>query len=259
MSWKVRKKMIKEAILQDINKGKTSVIIYLILGYPDFETSIKALDVLKKHNVTVYETAIPIVGRHSPELSEMIKMAHRIAYQNGTSSKDVVETFSIHRPNLYIIHEGTPSYILDFLVANKEMIDGILWGCDEEDEYYAKFRESPIEVIQEVSPESSRMAIKKSVEIANGFIYLTVAERTGGEIYSNDKIIRTIDLIREFGDNIPICFGFGIKTPEDISRLVNIYGCDGIIIGTAGLKALSMGLKEFDSYIETVFATVRNQ
>ena len=246
--------MIREAILREKKKNKIAVIIYTILGYPNVDLSLRALEILKKYNITIYETAVPISSGYSPDLSKVIKIAHKKAYQNGISPKDVVETFSFYRPNLYIIHEGTPSYILDFLVKKNEKIDGILIGLNKKEtkRYYEDFMSQNIEVVQEISLKLKKEEIRERVKLAQGFVYLTIAERTGGSRYLLRKIERMINAVKEIREDILICCGFGIKDPQDITEVGSLEGCDGIIIGTAALDSLSGGLTQFNSYINAV-------
>ena len=43
--------------------------------------------------------------------------------------------------------------------------------------------------------------------------------------------------------NIPICSGFGIKSPKDAKKIAN-SGCDGIVIGSAFVKYIQDNIDE---------------
>lgn len=251
--------MIKEKIRQTTENGDLAVILYTIFGYPDRRTSQKALMMLQQFDITVFETAIP-VAQCSKELSDAIRNAHWEACRNGVWSEEVLEVYSNLRPNLYIVHEGTPLHSPEVLLEKMEgRVDAILLGWREKnvEKWHRIAQGYGIEMAQSVSPNMSRGEIKDVVRYAEGFIYLTAAPKTGGKVHAVNRILNTIQTIKEIREDIPICCGFGIKTPENVKRIGSLDGCDGVIIGTAILEALSKGLGEFERYVDGIVAAAR--
>ena len=57
---------------------------------------------------------------------------------------------------------------------------------------------------------------------------------TGVKEAKNEDVNNFVKRIKKLTD-IPICSGFGIKTPVDAKKIAN-SGCDGIVIGSAFVR-----------------------
>ena len=71
-----------------------------------------------------------------------------------------------------------------------------------------------------------------------GFTYLvSVTGVTGERNKMENRVENLIGKLKEINNN-PIAVGFGISTPEHVSR-VREWGADGVIIGSAFVKRIS--------------------
>ncbi len=248
--------MIKGKIKETVQKGDLAIIAYTVLGCPDTSTSKKAIDILSKHNVTIFETAIPVTQRCSSQLSELIKQAHATACLNNISLEDVLDSYFNFRPNLYILHEGTKFHSFeDLLRKMKGRVDGVLVGWQDKHtikEYYQACQDYGIDMVGLVSPNMNLKEIVAVLQYTEGFIYLTAASKTGGRLFPTGVISHTIKTIKSIRDDLPICCGFGLKSPGDVRGIGLLEDCDGVIIGTALLDALSKGLEQFENFIKDV-------
>lgn len=246
--------MILEKIRETTEKGDVAVGIYTISGYPNLSTSLEALEILKKRDITIFETAFPLAQGHSPELSEAIKNAHKVACLNGISADDILKVYSNFRPNLYILHEGTARDSVKNLLEKMEgSVDAIFLGWSEGDlkTFHQISKSHGIDTVQLVSVHMNAEEIKHTVRYADGFVYLLVAPKTGGKIYSLDLIETVINKIKAQKD-IPVCCGCGIRTADQVKTIGSLKGCDGVIIGTAILEALNRSVEELDEYLKTI-------
>ena len=63
---------------------------------------------------------------------------------------------------------------------------------------------------------------------------MNVSGVTGVKSANENDVTNFVKRIKKL-TNIPICSGFGIKTPEDAKKMAN-SGCNGIIVGSALVK-----------------------
>ncbi|MGQ9846968.1 MAG: tryptophan synthase subunit alpha [Bacteroidales bacterium] len=246
---------VDKKIREEVDNGRKGLIIYTILGYPDIATSLKALQILRKYNITVFETAIPVAQGLSPVLSPTIRNAHKTASSNKVTVKEVTIIYSKFRPNLYIIHKGTENNSLESLFEEMEdKVDCILFGWREKVEVLKKISRSyHVQVAQLVSPHMNRKTMLSLAKNAEGIIYLTIAPRPYGPIFPLPLIRKTLRILKTITD-VPVCCGYGIKKLSDIKLISSLNDCDGIIIGTQALIELGKGIKSFENYIKKVIA-----
>lgn len=246
---------VDKKIRETVEQGRLAVIIYTVLGYPDIQKSRRTLQILQEHGINVFETAIPIAEINGFATNQTIKNAHFIACRNGITAKEVIATYSRYRPNLYILHKGTPiGSPANFFKEMEDNVDCVLFGWHADIEMLQETcRSYGIQLAQLVSPLMDRKTIVRLARNAEGLIYLSAAPHPGGSIFPAPLIRRTTHLLKSVTD-LPVCCGFGIKRQDDIKLLRSIRHCDGIIIGTQALLELSKGIDSFESYVEQVIA-----
>lgn len=247
--------LISGKIEEITERGDLAVGMYTLLGYPSLSVSLKALKTLRNYGLTIFETAIPFSQGHSDELSEAIQFAHKVACTNGVSLVDVLKTYSNFRPNLYIVHEGTPIDSLANLFEEMAgVVDSVLlgWVGRDHEKLNQIAKAYGIDVAQQVSIDMDAETIRRTVHLAEGLVYLAVAPKTGGQIYPLNLIQSLIDKVKK-QKNISVCCGFGIRTREQIERIGSLRGCDGVMIGTAVLESLGRSEKSFREYVKAIF------
>ena len=94
-----------------------------------------------------------------------------------------------------------------------------------------------------VAPTTDDQRLKDIIKISSGFLYqVTVTGTTGQKSADENTVKNFIDKIKKIS-NIPICTGFGIKTPEDAKKMANI-GASGVIVGSAFVKYIQDNLED---------------
>lgn len=246
--------VVEQAIKASVDRGDLSVGVFLILGYPSIQESLRALEVLERLGITVFETAVPVTRDWSSHANAVIKEAHLCADSNSVTRTDVLQTFSALRPNLYILYRDTyVSLGSELFEEMSEKADTVLLEWDQLDTQ--KVRRSAhkwgISVAQSVSPFMREADFAFAVRTAEDLVYLTASDRTGGKILPMYELERAIDCIKGIRD-IPVWCGFGIKDPEDVRRIGAIPGCDGVVVGTAALRAQAFGVQAFEGFIASL-------
>ena len=67
---------------------------------------------------------------------------------------------------------------------------------------------------------------------------------TGDKSANEADVKNFVKRIRNLTD-IPICSGFGIKSPEDAKKMAN-SGCNGVIVGSAFVKYIQDNIENKD-------------
>ena len=84
--------------------------------------------------------------------------------------------------------------------------------------------------------------LQNIINISSGFIYqVNVTGVTGVKEAKNEDVDNFVKRIKKLTD-IPICSGFGIKTPVDAKNIAN-SGANGIIVGSAFVKYIQENMK----------------
>lgn len=92
------------------------------------------------------------------------------------------------------------------------------------------------DLIQLVTPTTTRDRQKQIVELTSGFLYyVSVTGITGERSALPSDIIDNVSWLREQTD-LPVCIGFGISSPETAAQLAPIS--DGLIVGSAIVRRI---------------------
>lgn len=233
---------IRELLEKKINSGIGGFAAYLMLGYPDYETSVESMIEAAKNGADIIEIGIPF----SDPIADgpIIQHAGNLAIKNNTQPSDAWKA-------VREIKKRTKALPLVMTYANIPM----QYGFDDfaKDAYQAGVRgiilpDVPPELFPEelesldpiflvsplTQPERLDLLIKKS----NGFIYLVSNLGITGEQRSYDRrLIGLIDYIKKVDPNIPKLLGFGIHDKESTNEALR-FGMDGVIVGSALIKAL---------------------
>jgi tryptophan synthase alpha chain len=90
---------------------------------------------------------------------------------------------------------------------------------------------SRIQFIYLITPTTNEERLPKVIQHANGFIYyVSVTGITGTKTASSEHVELALSRIRGYTD-LPIAVGFGIKTPEQATKIVKY--ADAAVVGSA--------------------------
>ena len=88
-----------------------------------------------------------------------------------------------------------------------------------------------LDFIRLATPTTSPKRIPKVLKNTSGFIYyVSVTGITGSRNLDIEKVEKQVQIIKS-QTNIPVCVGFGIKTPEDAKSVSAI--ADGVVVGSS--------------------------
>jgi tryptophan synthase alpha chain len=218
---------------------KPALIAYLTVGYPDIETTLRAVPVLEERGCDIVELGIPF----SDPLADgaTIQRSSYAALQNGITPQNCLNVAAELRKKVNIplifmtyfnpIFKFGPSKFCDNCV--NAGVDGLIipdLPPDEGQDFYEAALSKNLDIVYLVAPSSSEKRIKLIAEKSGGFIYLvSVSGVTGARDSLPADIDNFVKRVRKF-TNKPLCLGFGISTPEQAARMSGI--ADGVIIGS---------------------------
>jgi len=227
--------------------NKCALIPFITAGYPDIDTTIKALYELDRQGADIIELGIP----YSDALADgpVIQQASLVALKQGVYIDQVLSilkevsnklkapiiVFSYYNP---LLKRGLFSFIKEIsLMGAKGLVIPDL--PLEETNYLIKVCQSyNIELILFIAPTSSRKRIQSIVHKSPGCIYLVSSTGvTGVRNVIDIRILELSNYIKEISDKF-IMLGFGISKPEHVAKIIK-WNIDGIVVGSAFIKKLT--------------------
>jgi tryptophan synthase alpha chain len=219
--------------------GHKALIPYITVGYPDTETTLKAIVLLAEKGADIIELGIPF----SDPLADgaTIQESSYQALLKGVNTDTCLDVARQARkttgvPLVFMTYYNPVlQYGLEkFCQASAEAgIDGLIVPDlpPEEGSAIEKYIEKHgLDLIYLLAPTSTPERIRMVAEKSGGYIYLvSVAGVTGARSSLPPDLIPFIARVRQVARQ-PLCVGFGISTPEQTGQIGKM--ADGVIIGS---------------------------
>jgi tryptophan synthase alpha chain len=219
--------------------GHKALIPYITTGYPDNETTLKAIVLLADCGADIIELGIPF----SDPLADgaTIQESSYQALLKGVNTDTCLEIArqarkKIATPLVFMTYYNPVlQYGLErFCLASAEAgIDGLIipdLPPEEGTTLEGLTRQFGLDLIYLLAPTSTPERIKMVAEKSRGYIYLvSVAGVTGARSSLPSDLTSFICKVRQEAKQ-PLCVGFGISTPEQAGEIGKL--ADGVIIGS---------------------------
>ncbi|MBM0636795.1 tryptophan synthase subunit alpha [Campylobacter sp. VicNov18] len=213
-------------------------VAYMVLGYPNLETSKAFLQNLDQSPIDILELGIaysdPIAD------GELISDAAKKALDEGADIYSVFELLSGIKTKKALIFMVYYSLIFSYGLKSFVKKAKSLGICalivpelsfEESYDLDKECQKYGIILISFVSITTPKERVEKLVKNAKGFIYLLASIGITGTKSVEEKILQDkVKQIRTF-TNLPIFIGFGIKNNQDVKKMRKI--ADGVIVGTS--------------------------
>ena len=85
--------------------------------------------------------------------------------------------------------------------------------------------------------------LKDIIRISSGFLYQVNVSGVTGDKSANEIDVSNFVKRIQKTTKLPICSGFGIKSPEDAIKIANT-GCQGVIVGSAFVKYIQDNIED---------------
>ena len=231
-------------------RGGKSFSIVLMIGDPDTTTTDELVKLALESNIDIVELGIPY---QNPSLDSQVmreSMQRALAFSNDLSKYldylKHIRALYPHTPfEVMIYHETVMEIGLKrFAECLKEaqmdavlVADYVLKSEAFLQELDLSLSNTGVIPIRFVPHPFNPDQVHDLKENGRGFIISqTITDDTGERKGVLDKNKEKLDFIRNNGIKTPLVLAYGIKTPEDVRKCVDL-GADGVLLGTVILDA----------------------
>nr|WCH56072.1 tryptophan synthase alpha subunit [Calliblepharis sp.] len=228
------------------NNLKCALVPFITAGFPNLNSTIRALYTLDNNGADIIELGIPYADALAD--GPVIQESSKIALEQGTHIDHIIDMLKSVIPNLHapviiftyynpILAKGISVFVADMAFSG---VAGLIipdLPLEEADYLIHLCNQYNIELILFVAPTSSNNRIERIISRSPGCIYLVSSCGVTG---TRDKIDNTINnLAKQIKKqtNKAIILGFGISSPNQAAYLSK-WDIDGIVIGSAFMKTM---------------------
>ena len=235
-------------------ENRAALVSFIMAGDPDRAACQTLLNALPAAGADLIELGMPFTDPMAD--GPAIQLAAQRALAAGGSlhqTLDMVAEFRKTDGTTPIILMGyyNPIYAWGAEAfaadAAKAGVDGLIivdLPPEEAGELVPYLKAVDIDFIVLTTPTSDDARLPVVLANASGFVYyVSIAGITGTASATRGAIAEAVSRIRRHTD-LPVCVGFGIKTPEQAAEVAGL--ADGAVVGSAIVAALADGGKPLD-------------
>jgi len=258
---------IRDAFAKAKAEGRAAFIPFIMSGDPTATECANLLDVLPAAGADIIELGIPFSDPMAD--GPVIQAAGLRALEAGTTLARVLvlahEFRGRHQTPLVLMGYLNPIFVYGYERFAKDAqaagVDGIIivdLPPEEAAELEPLLSKHGIALVRLVAPTSVPERLPLLAKGANGYLYyVAVAGITGAQTASAGDIEKNITQLRNATD-LPICVGFGIKTPEDVASHAKV--ADGVVVGSAIVKYIAetkADVAKFSAFVKSLSAATK--
>lgn len=238
--------------------SKKAFVSYTMAGDHSLRLTIELMHKMVESGVDVIELGMPF----SDPMAEgpTIQKAAERALNNKVKQCDVlkiVEEFRNKDNKTPIILMGyfnpINNYGLEKFVVESKLsgVDGFIivdLPPEEDEDFFSLLQQNNLSFIKLTTPTTDSTRATKILNSASGFVYyISVLGVTGVKSADFSDVKSKISEIKNH-TNLPICVGFGIKTPEQAKQAADT--ADGVVVGSAFVKIIEDNYNSEEDILE---------
>ena len=230
-------------------EGKSAFVSFVMAGDPDYDTCLELVRGLPGAGVDIIELGMPFTDPMAD--GPAIQLAGQRALAAGMTmarTLQMVRDFRAGDNETPIVLMGyyNPIYSMGvdkFLTqASEAGVDGLIvvdLPPEEDSELCIPAEAVGIDFIRLTTPTTDNKRLPKVMQNTSGFIYyVSINGITGSAEADADLIAPEVARIKAASD-LPVCVGFGIKTPDTARAIAGI--ADGAVVGSAIVQRIGDG------------------
>lgn len=239
--------------MNPFKKNGKSLSLFITAGYPKKDSLGEQIRLLQKQDIDFLEIGIPFSDPMAD--GPVIQETSSIALKNGMNLDLLFEQLEAikHQVQIPLVLMGYLNPILQF------GLDSFLEQCESlgisgliipdlsfelvQYKYKNTFDSHRVPLIYLVTPSTSNARITQVSQASkSSFIYLVGQNKITGSSYSLSANAKRYLEIKSLCGEVPLFLGFGISSSAQKKEAFNYL--DGVIVGSAYLRALSIGKEE---------------
>ncbi|MGF1554410.1 MAG: tryptophan synthase subunit alpha [Paracoccaceae bacterium] len=229
--------------------NQAAFVAYVMAGDPDLDTSLALMKGLPAAGVDIIELGAPFTDpmADGPTIQEAGQRALK-AGQTLDKTLDMVRRFRADDTDTPVVLMGyyNPIYargVARFLDEAAEAgIDGVIvvdLPPEEDEELCVPARKRGIEFIRLATPTTDDRRLPAVLKNTGGFVYYVSITGITGAAEANAKRVAPEVARIKAAANLPVCVGFGVKTPEAAAEMARV--ADGVVVGSAIVERIGKG------------------
>lgn len=247
-------------------EGRAAFVAYVMAGDPEPDTALKILKGLPAAGADVIELGFPF----SDPMAEgpPIQRAAQRALGAGMTLKGTLELIRAFRtgdqatPIILmgyanpLVNWGFDAFARDAADAGADGIIVVDLPPEEADPLADALDAAGMSLIRLATPTTDDKRLPVVLRRTSGFVYyVSVAGVTGVKEANAAAVAPNVARIRKAA-GLPVCVGFGIKTPERAAEIARI--ADGAVVGSALVEAVAEGLAANEDVTARVLSKVES-
>ncbi len=233
-------------------ESRKAFIPFIMAGFPNINYCQKLLNSLPSMGADIIEIGMPFTDPMAD--GKIIQDAGHKAIEEGFKVENLFDMVQVFRRN----DQTTPIILMGYYNPIHKFgserfvkkigdlgVDGLIivdLPPEEDNELCIFCLNGNIHFIRLLTPTSDDERLPALLNNSTGFLYyVSVAGVTGTKVPVKDIVSNDINRIKKH-TNLPVCVGFGIKSPEDAKAIS--LAADGVVVGSAIIDKIQSGAKE---------------
>ena len=242
--------------------GRAALVPYVVAGYPDAETCLRAGVAAIDAGADLLEVGLP----YSDPLADGATLQHASAVALAAGSTldralDLVRRIVAERPNVPIVPMGYANQVLgggDGRGVATRLAESGAAGLivadltpDEGGPFETVAQSAGLAVVYLVAPTTPSERRRTIASRSGGFLYcVSLVGVTGARATLPSTVGRLVREVKAVSP-VPVGVGFGVSRPAHVTALVRA-GADGVIVASALVDALGSDGRDIDALTKLV-------
>ena len=235
---------------EDLNcAGRKAFVAYIMGGDPDYDASLELLKGLPKAGADIVELGMPFTDPMAD--GPTIQLAGQRALAGGQTLEltlQLVREFRRQDDSTPVVlmgyynpihNRGGRKFLKDAVEAGADGLIIVDLPPEEDDALCIPAQDSGLNFIRLATPTTDGKRLPTVLQNTSGFVYyVSITGITGAGAAVADEVAPDVARIKASTD-LPVCVGFGIKTPEAAREIAGI--ADGAVVGSSIVKLVEQG------------------
>jgi tryptophan synthase alpha chain len=231
-------------------EGRAGLVIYLVAGDPDPDTSLALFQGVAAAGADLIEIGMPfsdpmadgpsIQAAGQRALKRGMTLRKTLAMVRSLREQDPDTPYVLMGYYNPIYRYGADAFARDAVMAG---VDGAIivdLPPEEDEELALPARRAGLDIVRLATPTSDEARLPAIVANASGFLYyVAITGITGTRSADAASVRAAVARLRRF-TQLPVAVGFGIKTPAQAAEVAR--AADAAAVGTAVVDRLALNL-----------------